>query len=54
MSAGTPVGQHRAEIHDQQVIGKVHHKVHVVLDQQQAHALASQLIQHRASACFSW
>src|SRR5690606_41433200 len=39
-------GQHRAEVHDQQVIGEIHHEIHVVLDQQHAHAFSPQLVQH--------
>ena len=38
--------EQRAKFHHHQLIADVHHQVHVVLDQQDAHALGLQLTQH--------
>ena len=46
------LGQEGAELHHDQVIADVHHQVHVVLDQQNAHALGAQLAQHAGQGQF--
>src|SRR5690606_37938116 len=40
------LGKLGAEIHHHQMVGKPHYKVHIVLHQQNAHALVAQLLQH--------
>ena len=42
-----------AEVHHHEAVDQPHHEVHVVLDQQDGHALAAQPRSSSASACFS-
>src|SRR6185369_13678754 len=42
----------RAELHHHQPVAHVHHQIHVVLDQQDAHALTLQLPQHVDEGAF--
>src|SRR5690606_8139482 len=45
---GGAFGNLGTEVHHHQVIGELHHEVHVVFDQQNAHAFGAQLAEDRS------